>query len=79
MLDTVLIATLLLSFATGATAHGVLLVRLFMRMRPRWRALWALVLPPLAPLWGLREGFRRTALLWIAALVMYVAARVAAG
>lgn len=79
MLDTVLIATLVLSFATAATAHGVLLVGLFVRMRPRWRALWALVLPPLAPLWGLREGYRRTALLWVAALVTYVAARVAAG
>lgn len=79
MLDDVLIGTLVLSFAVLATAHVALVVGLFTRLRPRWRALWALLIPPLVPLWGHREGYRRTALLWLGALVAYVAARVVAG
>lgn len=78
MFDVVLFAALLLSFATLVTSHVVLAFRL-VGVRPRWRGLVALVIPPLAPLWGYREGFRRTSTLWLAALVVYVATLAAAG
>ena len=38
----------------------------------------ALIVPPLAPIWAFREGWRRSGIAWIAAVVVYVAARMAA-
>ena len=74
-----LFAALALSSATLVTSHVVLAYRLVSDARPRWRGFVALVIPPLAPIWGYREGFRRTSTLWLAALVLYVAALAAAG
>ena len=38
----------------------------------------ALLVPPLAPYWGLGDGLRVRGVLWLAALVLYVLARIAA-
>jgi hypothetical protein len=76
--DYIVLAALLLSFATLVTVHVYLAFRLVARTRPRWRGAVALVVPPLAPIWAFREGWRRSGTLWIAALLAYVVARIAA-
>lgn len=76
--DVVIGSALVLGFATFVTVHVSLAARLVARMQPRWRGLAALVLPPLAPIWGYREGLRRSAVLWVMSLLIYVAARLAA-
>jgi hypothetical protein len=53
-----------------AGAHGAILVRLAMR-RPRYRALVALAVPPLAPYWAWRQGTRTLVYVWGAALALY--------
>lgn len=78
MRDKVVVATLILAFATFVTAHVALAARLVMRARPRWRGLVALVVPPLAPWWGVREGMRGGAAIWVGAVVVYAVARVLA-
>ena len=55
-----------------AGAHVALLVVLA-RGRPRYRALVALVLPPLAPYYGLLVGQSRLAFVWLGALGVYAA------
>lgn len=65
---------LVLGFATLATVHVALAGRLFLNTRPRWRGLLALVVPPLAVIWGFRSGFRRTSVLWLVAVVVYLIA-----
>jgi hypothetical protein len=76
--DTIVLAILLLAFATLITVHIGVASRLVLRARPRWRGVLALVVPPLAPIWAFREGWRRSAILWIAAVVVYLVARIAA-
>jgi hypothetical protein len=70
-------ATLIIAFALLLTMHAALVVRLLMR-EPRWRGLVALVLPPLAPYWGMEAGMKRMAIVWIVALSFYIVARIAA-
>jgi hypothetical protein len=53
-----------------AVAHVTLVVGLAKR-RLWWRALLALVAPPLAPWWGWREGMRARTIAWGAALTLY--------
>jgi hypothetical protein len=72
--DVINIGTLVLAFATFVTVHLALAGRLVLRARPRWHGLAALVLPPLAPIWAFREGWRKTAILWMASLGIYVIA-----
>jgi hypothetical protein len=67
---------LLLAFATLVTAHVTLVVGLVAR-EPRWRALAAAVVPPLAPFWGVREGMPVRATLWVAGAVAYALAWIA--
>jgi hypothetical protein len=76
--DIFVYAVLVLGFAMLATIHLVLAARLSLRTRPRWRGLIALVIPPLAPLWGFREGWRWTATLWLVAVVLYAGGVIAA-
>jgi hypothetical protein len=78
MRDIVVEATLILAFATLVTVHIFVAARLALRARPRWRGLVAFAVPPLAPIWGLREGWRRSATLWVGALVVYLVALLAA-
>lgn len=69
-----MLAGLVLGFATLVTVHVALTVRLALRERPRWRGLVAFVVPPLAVIWGFRAGYRRMAVLWLAAVVVYLTA-----
>jgi hypothetical protein len=76
--DVVVLVTLVLAFATLVTAHVAIAARLVLTRRPRYRGVLALLVPPLAPIWGMREGLRRNAAIWIAALLVYVVALIAA-
>ena len=63
---------LLLALAAHAGAHVALLVTLA-RKKPRYRALVAFVLPPLAPYYGWMAGRGRLSLVWLAGLGVYAA------
>jgi hypothetical protein len=76
--DGIIYAGLILGFATLVTAHFALAGRMFLRQRPRWRGLVALVVPPLGVIWALKAGWRKLAFTWMAALVVYVVALIAA-
>jgi hypothetical protein len=66
-----LVTGLLVSaLAIEVLAHVALLFGLFAR-RPRWRGLVALVVPPLAPLWGWQEGMHVRVYAWLTGLVSY--------
>jgi hypothetical protein len=71
--DAALLAVLVLAFAALATLHVALAVGLLAR-RPRWHGALALVLPPLAPYWGARQGMRARAIAWVVLAVVYAAA-----
>jgi hypothetical protein len=75
--NAILLAGLVLGLATFITTHVALAGRIFLRQRPRWRGLVALVVPPLAPIWALRAGWRVSAAIWIGAIALYVIALVA--
>jgi hypothetical protein len=68
--DVRLLAVLVVSFATLVTAHVTIAAGLA-RRPPRWRALVALVVVPLAPWWGLHERMRWRGALWIGAAIAY--------
>jgi hypothetical protein len=61
---------LLVALVVHAGAHVALLVRLA-RKGPRYRALVAFFLPPLAPYYGWLAGAGRLALVWLVALGAY--------
>jgi hypothetical protein len=73
----ILVGTVVLAFALLVTAHLAIVVGLVAKT-PRWRALVALVFPPMAPYWAWREHMRVRAGIWAAGLVLYVVARIAA-
>nr|PZN25627.1 MAG: hypothetical protein DIU78_09980 [Pseudomonadota bacterium] len=58
-------------------AHVVLVIRLA-RLRPRWHALAAFFVPPLAPYWGWTRGSRALSVVWILSLFTYAGAFAAA-
>jgi hypothetical protein len=72
--DIATLTTLVLAFATWVTVHIALAARLMLRSRPRRRGVLALLVPPLAPIYGFRQGFRRSSALWLVALIAYVIA-----
>jgi hypothetical protein len=74
MRDEIVVAALVIAFATLVTAHVMLVVGLFAR-RPLWRAPVALVVAPLAPYWGYEQGMKRRAVAWVAAAVAYAVLR----
>jgi hypothetical protein len=76
--DAIVAVAVVLAFAALVTAHAALVASLAGRA-PRWRALAALVVAPLAPYWGWREGMRWRARLWVGAALAYGVARVLAG
>ena len=60
------------ALAVFVAAHLALVAGL--ARRHAWgRALLALLVPPLAPWWGYREGMRVAAIAWCAALALYSA------
>ena len=75
--DIVVLATLLAAFAVLVTAHVTIAAGL-VRRRPRWHALLAFVVAPLAPYFALRERMRVRAIAWLGALVVYATAMVLA-
>jgi len=58
------------ALAVFLAAH-VALVAGLARRRPSWRAVVALLVPPLAPWWGYRAGLRVATIAWCAALALY--------
>jgi hypothetical protein len=58
------------SLALLVTAHLAIVGRLARRV-PRWRAAVALVVPPLAVVWGRAEAMTGWCRVWIAAAVTY--------
>jgi hypothetical protein len=66
---TLLGAWLAIALAAHVTAHLALLAGLA-RRRPRWRAIAAFVVPPLAPIWGWNEMPKR-AHAWAIAFAAY--------
>jgi hypothetical protein len=75
--DAIVTTLAVLGLATLITTHVGLSARLFLRQRPRWHGLLALFVPPLAVLWGIKAGWKGLAVLWLAALGVYVTALVA--
>jgi hypothetical protein len=67
-------AALVATFASLATAHVTIVAGLAGRP-PRWRALAASIVVPLAPFWGFRERMHVRAALWISSAVAYAVAR----
>jgi hypothetical protein len=59
-----------LALAVFVTAHVALVTRLYAEP-PRWRAVVALLLPPLAFFWGKRAAMNGLCRLWLGALVAY--------
>lgn len=65
-------------FAVFVTAH-VALVYGLLNKKPRWRGLAAILVWPVAPVWGLQTGMRFRSAIWIAALLVYAVMRMAFG
>jgi len=76
--DAVIVTLLVLGFALLVTTHVALCGFLVLHAKPRWRGLAALVVPPLAPWWGLREGRTITTILWLVSLLLYLSGVLAA-
>ena len=70
--------TLALFLAAFLAAHLALVLGLA-RSRAFRRAVVALLVPPLAPVWGWEAGLRRTTWAWGAALALYAAFVAATG
>jgi len=71
MRDIVVLVGLLLAFATLVTVHIAIVFGLAFQ-KPRWRALVALVVPPLAPYWAMTGGMRVRGGIWMASVLLYV-------
>ena len=65
------------AFGLLVTAHVVLVAKLATQ-EPRWRALLALCLPPLAPYFGLEARRYVWSGLWIGAALVYAASAISA-
>jgi hypothetical protein len=61
------------AFAGFLASHFLLAARLALR-RPRPLGLLALLVPPAAPILGVRAGLRRTTVAWLASVALYGAA-----
>jgi hypothetical protein len=68
--DAILTGILLVSFATLFTLHVWIAGRLVARPN-RYRAALAFLVPPLAPVYAFREGWRRIASGWLVAVIIY--------
>lgn len=75
--DIAVVLALALSLATLVTAHAATVYGLLLRP-PRWRALAALIAPPLGVYWAWREGMRVRSVAPAVAVVVYVVARLLA-
>ena len=73
--DAIVLAMVIVGLAALVTTHLAIAWSLVERERPRWRGLIALLVPPLAPVWGWRAGLRARAGLWVVSLVAYAVGR----
>lgn len=78
MSDSLVTIALVAAFAALVTAHAATIFGL-LRARRLGRALGALVVPPLAPVWAFTGGMRGRAVVWVTSAALYVAARALAG
>lgn len=78
MKDTIVLAALLLAFATFVTIHVAIAVRLVLRKDDRWRGALVWIVPPLAPLWALQRGWRTSTVIWVSSVIVYGVALIAA-
>jgi hypothetical protein len=69
-MGTILVGLTAIALVAMLGVHVALLVRLAMHA-PRYRALVALAVPPLAPYWSWRTGARRLVYVWAGALALY--------
>ena len=67
------IVLLAVAFGVLVTAHVALLFTLAFRT-PRWRALVALLVPPLAPYWGWQERRHIASSVWLFGSIAYILA-----
>lgn len=72
--DEIVASALVLSFAAFVTTHLAMVSRLAAH-RPRWRALVALVVPPLAPYWSARLRRHAHTGLWVLTALSYLVLR----
>ena len=72
--DGIVLAVLLLSFATLLTTHIAIAVRLTLRVEPRYRGVLAFFVPPLAPVWAYAQAWRAMCWIWVGSVVAYAAA-----
>jgi len=70
MRDALLYGGLILAFAALVTVHVAIVFGLAYQ-HPRWRALVAFVVPPLAPYWALRCGMVVRGGVWIGSVILY--------
>ncbi len=75
--DDIVVALLLVAFAGFVTAHVALVAGLLARP-PRWKGLVALVVVPLAPVYGARAGMHARWVAWVTFGVAYAVMRVLA-
>ena len=75
--DALELGFVVLAFAALVTVHVALAFGLFAQ-RPRWHGALALLLPPLAPYWGARQGLRGRTFAWLALALAYVTALILA-
>jgi hypothetical protein len=75
-LDLIELALVVLTFAAWIVVHVALVVGLFARAG-RARGLTSLLVPVLAPYWGMRTNMGARSAVWVGLLALYVAARVA--
>jgi len=73
--DELLLGILLLSFAIFATTHVVVAGRLMWRVKPRYRGLIALLVPPLALVWAFRQKWRVLCWTWLGSVLAYAVVR----
>lgn len=77
-MDVVIVGLFVLAFAMLVTVHVAVAGRLTFRARPWWRGPLALVIPPLAPVFAYRAGWRGAAIVWLLAVLVCSVARLAA-
>ena len=76
-LDIALLGLLSVAVGLHLVAHVTLVIGLA-RRGPWWRGLVALVVPPLAPLWGYEARLKGRVTLWVLTLAVYLASATAA-
>jgi hypothetical protein len=75
MSPVVVFSTMVVSFAMLLTSHVAIVIGLA-RRSPRYRALVAVVVPPVGAFWAFRQKLYVRAIAWPVALALYVAARI---